>query len=104
MVTLTEIEITFCLPEWVTNKEFWWIDRIYYDKSHVWAGQVKEDKHRSYIFDRIFMMEGLIEYCDHPWGPWAKFKVEDASVNTIIKCMDRLHNLLREFKDEKDKR
>ncbi len=99
MVQLTEIELTFTLPEWVTNKEFWWTERIYYDQSHVWAGQTKEDKFRSYIFDRIFMMEGLIEYCDHPWGPWAKFKVEDASFRTIKKYTERLESLLREFKD-----
>ena len=98
MVQLTEIELTFTLPEWVTNKRWWWTERIYYDKSHVWAGQVKDDKYRNYIFDRIFLMEGLVEYCDHPWGPWAKFKVEDAAFRTIKKYTERLENLLKEFK------
>jgi len=101
MVQLTEIELTFTLPEWVTNKKFWWTERIYYGESHIWAGQVKEDKPRNYIFDRLFNMEGSSQFCDHPWGPWVSFKVENATPPAIQNVKTRLNNLLREFKNAK---
>lgn len=102
MIELIEIKITFNLPEWILEKKWWWTERIYYGGSHVWAGQVKEDKYRNYILDRIGMMEGLTEYCDHPWGPWVTFEIPNASPPVIHNYKERLENLLKEFKNGKN--
>ena len=101
MVELSEIEVTFHLPEWVTDKKFWYNHRIYYDKSHIWAGQVKEDQYRSKIFDRLGNMASCSEYCDHPWGPWIKVKLGNPPhhmYREIGKVETQINNILREFK------
>jgi len=93
MTKILEMTITFSLPDWVGRYDY--TRRTYYDNSHQWKGQVKDDLLANEVCDILFKEMDYNEICLHPQGRWVKFEI-DPKTNSVVAEAARLQYNLQE--------
>lgn len=95
IATVGPTEVTFYLPEWVGDLDYW--KAHYYQGNHRWAGQVERETLENPVFDHLWEDLKWEECQLCVISPWVKFIIEEEDLEKIPQAIRRLHCMVNDI-------
>lgn len=89
-------QVSFSLPDWVTDDRFEHCRHRFYGPGHAWEGQIESTDYPNQVQDGLHRLKEVTETCFHPMGPsvTAEFTV---APRFLPRAIDRFHAKLERY-------